>query len=84
MEVVLLHKIELKIYFNDTVKYAEFIHFLKGDLKYYDENGIYIIVVLLGAFCRTPRGGMKYFIKLTLQGIKKTHMKKIILFSFRT
>ena len=69
------YKIELKIYFNDTVKYAEFLHFLKGDLKYYDENGyIYHCCVTGEPSMERLEAGMKYFIKLTLQGIKKdTH-----------
>lgn len=66
------YKIELKIYFKDNVKYAEFVHFLKGDLKYYDENGyIYHCCVIGDPTIERMEAGMKYFVKLTLQGIKK-------------
>jgi hypothetical protein len=69
------YRIELKIYFKDNVKYAEFMHFLKNSLKYYDENGyIYYCYAFNEPVVERMEAGMKYFVKLTLQGVKKdTH-----------
>jgi hypothetical protein len=66
------YKIELRVYFIEKYKYADFIRQLKNTLVYYDENGyIYNCAVTGEPVIERVESGQKYFIKLTLQGVKK-------------
>lgn len=69
---VALYRIDLRIFFRSKISYVEFLNLIKSELVYYDENGyIYSCCVLGEPSIERVEAGNKYFVKLTLQGVKK-------------